>query len=85
MASYIVRMNSHVTYRDNANDKVRSVVLTYPKVADITTNRISVLTPIGAALLGMSRGQTIDWLSPTQERATLTVLDVQPGSGDMAR
>lgn len=77
MARSVVRMGSRVTYRDNANGRLRTVTLTYPHEADITSSRISILTPIGAALLGMSLGQTIRWPSPSGEAGSLTVLDVE--------
>lgn len=77
IAQHIVRMGSRVTYRDNANGRLRAVTLTYPHEADISSSRISILTPIGAALLGMSLGQTIQWPSPGGEPGSLTVLDVE--------
>ena len=52
----LVRMGSRVTYRDG--DSVREVMLIYPQDADIERKRISVLTPVGAALIalqGLSR------------------------------
>lgn len=54
----VVRMNSRVEFE--IDDGKRQVVeLVYPKDANIDEKRISVLTPIGAALIGLSPGQTI--------------------------
>jgi regulator of nucleoside diphosphate kinase len=72
----IVRMGSTVTYREDASGRVRTVTLVYPKDADIDHQRISILTPIGAALIGLSPAQTIEWPSPHGGMETLTVLDV---------
>lgn len=55
----IVRIGSSVTYLADAVE--RRVTLVMPSEADISTGRVSVLTPIGAALLGLSTGQTIEW------------------------
>lgn len=76
-APYVVRMGSHVTYSEDATKKTRKVTLVYPKDADIDQNRISILTPIGAALIGMSPTQSIQWQSPAGGVSSLTVLDVK--------
>jgi len=71
------RIGSRVTFRDDATGQVREVTLTYPAEADIAAARVSVLTPIGAALIGMSKDQTIGWQTPAGEWRPLTVLSVQ--------
>lgn len=76
----VVRMGSRVTYRDDTTGRVREVTLVYPHEADIDQNRISVLTPIGAALIGLSVGQSMEFHTPKLERRLLTVLDVQTDS-----
>lgn len=70
----IVRMGSKVTYRDE-NRGARTVTLVYPADANIDDMRISVLTPIGAALIGMQAGQSIEWSDPSGHRRMLTVVD----------
>jgi regulator of nucleoside diphosphate kinase len=75
-AANVVRMGSAVTYRDDTTSRVRKVTLVYPHDADVDQHRISVLTPIGAALIGMSTAQSIQWPSPAGEMKSLTVLDV---------
>ena len=72
----VVRMGSLVTYRDETTGRVREVTLVYPHEADIDLNRISVLSPVGAALIGLSAGQTIDFETPTRETRSLTVVAV---------
>ncbi len=72
----VVRMGSHVRYRNDRTGDVRDVVLVYPHEADIALKRISVLTPVGAALVGLSVGQSIDFQTPGHQVHSLTVLGV---------
>ncbi|MFP5511226.1 MAG: GreA/GreB family elongation factor [Alphaproteobacteria bacterium] len=67
-------------YRDLTSDRIRTVVLCYPEDEDIDQNRISVLTPVGVALLGLSAGATIPWLTRDDETRTLEILTVSPPS-----
>ncbi|OZB17477.1 MAG: hypothetical protein B7X53_06085 [Hyphomonas sp. 34-62-18] len=80
LRSDIVTIGSAVTYRDLTSDRIRTVVLCYPEDEDIDQNRISVLTPVGVALLGLSAGATIPWLTRDDETRTLEVLTVSPPS-----
>lgn len=75
-ADNVVRMGSTITYREDATGRVRTVTLVYPKDANIDEHRISILTPIGAALIGLSPAQTIEWPSPSGTMEKLTVLNV---------
>ena len=70
-------MGCRIEFRDNATGKVQTVTLVYPGEADIARGRISVLTPIGAALIGLSAGQSIDWETRSGSIKRLTVLDVR--------
>ncbi len=72
----VIRMGSTVTYRDEAADRTRTVTLVYPDAANIEQNRISILTPIGAALIGLSPQQSISWRGPDGRESLLTVLSV---------
>ncbi len=72
----VVTMGSEVTFRDEQSGQVRKVRLVYPKDEDIDNGRISILTPIGAALLGLSAGQAIDWRTRAGLDRALTVLEV---------
>jgi len=73
----IVTMESEVVFRDDATGVQKQVTLVYPKAADIEAGRVSVLTPIGAALIGLSAGQAISFATPSGERRSLTVLEVR--------
>lgn len=72
----VVRMGSQVRYSDDKTGEARDVVLVYPHEADIALKRISVLTPVGAALIGLSVGQTIEFETPSHDTRSLTVLGV---------
>ncbi len=71
----VVRMGSLVQFRTTDGDQ-RKVTLVFPADADIERNRISVMTPIGAALIGLSKGQSITWLTRDGRKQVLTVLRV---------
>ncbi|MEN3212411.1 nucleoside diphosphate kinase regulator [Methylorubrum populi] len=71
------RMGSRVDFRDNSTGRMQSVTLVYPGEADIEQGKVSILTPIGAALIGLSKGQSIDWATRTGEIRRLTVLEVR--------
>ncbi|WP_334163555.1 nucleoside diphosphate kinase regulator [Phenylobacterium sp.] len=56
-----VRLGSAVTYRDLTSGETRRVTLVCPDQADIDAGRLSVLSPVGAALLGLCAGATFSW------------------------
>jgi regulator of nucleoside diphosphate kinase len=66
--SDVVTMNSEVVYEDAVSGHQRTVRIVYPREADPVVGRISVLAPIGSALLGLRVGQEIDWRLPTGTR-----------------
>lgn len=76
LRSDVVTLGSQVEFRDEQSGQIREIVLVYPLDADIARGRVSVLTPVGAALLGLSVGQTISFHTRTGERRELTVLKV---------
>lgn len=70
----LVKMGSKVTFRDDATGQVRTVTIVYPDEADVAEGRISVLTPVGAALIGLSVSQSIEWEARDGRLRSLTVL-----------
>ena len=76
MPSDVVRMGSIVDFRSNSAQSGR-VTLVYPHEADIAFNNVSVLTPIGAALIGLSVGQSITWITSDGRERELTILNVE--------
>lgn len=82
LESEFARLGSTLHYTTDHGNTV-SVTLVLPKYADISRGYVSILTPIGVALLGLSPGQSIDWITNHGVRHTLTVNQVTqtPGSG----
>ncbi len=64
----VVTMNSEVVYEDLTTHQQRTVRVVFPKDADANTGRVSVLAPIGSALLGLRVGQTIEWAVPNGKK-----------------
>ena len=73
----VVNMGATVTFRDIDSKKVSRCTLVYPHQADASQQRISVLAPVGAALIGLSEGATIDWPVPGGKVRTLEVVSVE--------
>ncbi|MBB3345409.1 MULTISPECIES: nucleoside diphosphate kinase regulator [unclassified Luteimonas] len=75
----VVRMHTVVECED-ADGAPRHLTLVYPQEADVAKGHVSVLAPVGAALLGLSIGQCIDWPTPGGV-LRLRVTSVQPFEG----
>lgn len=73
----IVTMNSIVTFIDLDSKKQDEVTLVFPHDADIEKNKISILAPIGAALIGLRTGQTIDWPVSSEKTRRISVTNVR--------
>ncbi|MGE0724783.1 MAG: nucleoside diphosphate kinase regulator [Alphaproteobacteria bacterium] len=80
----VVTMGATVHFRDQATGQARTVTLVYPGGEDIAAGRISVITPIGAALVGLAEGQSIVWRTRTGEARELTVLSVERAPAETA-
>lgn len=74
----VVRMGSDVKFIDHEDERVHRARLVFPEEAS-GPQSISVLNPVGSALIGLGPGQSIRWTEPGGERS-LTVLEV---SGDV--
>lgn len=73
----VVTMNSRVEVEDATSGERMTVTLAYPGNADFEAGRLSVLAPVGAALLGLRTGQTIDWTLPNGRTKRVKVISVQ--------
>ena len=82
LAMAVVTMGARVAFRDEVTGQERTVTLVFPHDADLAAGRVSVLTPIGAALIGVAEGQSITWYTREGEAKTLTVLAVERLVGD---
>lgn len=74
----VVRMGSTLTYTADEGEPT-TVKLVYPAEADIEAGRISVTTPFGTALIGLSAGQSINWTARNGRVHRLTVTAVNNG------
>src|SRR5690606_3223251 len=79
----IARMGSSIRYRTDSGQE-QTVTLVYPADADIALGRVSVMTPIGTALIGLRAGQAISWRDRSDKRHVLTVVEVKPPVADEA-
>jgi regulator of nucleoside diphosphate kinase len=87
MPADIVTMNSRVTFEDEATGDATTVTLVYPSAAG-AAGTVSILAPVGSALLGLAKGQHIDWPTPDGHERRLRVLEIsyQPeAAGDLHR
>ena len=73
---HVATMNSQVRYTDETEGVTRVVALVYPPAARAGKAMVSVLSPVGSALLGLSAGQTIDWDFPDGSRRRLKLEEV---------
>jgi regulator of nucleoside diphosphate kinase len=80
----VVQMGSTVEFRFD-DGQHRRATLVFPGEADFAQGRISILTPIGAALIGLSPGQSIAWTARDGRQHRLTVLSVAQPDTDAAR
>jgi regulator of nucleoside diphosphate kinase len=83
----VVTMNSVVTFKDESSSDELTVTLVYPAGAS-APGTVSILAPVGSALLGLTVGQQINWPTPDGRQRHLRVLDIeyQPeASGDLYR
>lgn len=80
MRDDVITIGSAVAYRDLGMAREHTVTVVYPENANIEEGRISVLTPVGVALLGLSPGATISWVTRDDETRQLEVLEVRPPS-----
>lgn len=74
--SDLVMMNSKVTFLTVQEDKTMTIVLTYPTEANFEEGKISILAPLGSALIGLRIGQEINWMFPDGKTKTLRILEV---------
>jgi regulator of nucleoside diphosphate kinase len=75
----VVTMNSTVTLRDLETREKETYTLVYPEKADIANDRLSVLAPVGTAILGQRVGDELKWRVPAGwRRFKVERVDYQP-------
>nr|WP_315399839.1 nucleoside diphosphate kinase regulator [uncultured Duganella sp.] len=72
----VVTMNATVRFEIEAPREQLCLKLVYPRDLAGTADAISILTPIGSALLGLSVGEAIDWPRPDGQLARVRILEV---------
>lgn len=76
--SDVVRINSRVKVAEH--DKVMEITLVTPDKANIRERKVSVMAPIGAALIGFRKGQQVQWKVPAGIK-TFTIVEVENRAG----
>lgn len=81
----LVTMNSRIRVRDLASGGEMTYQLVFPGDADIERNKISILAPIGTALLGYRVGDIVEWEAPAGlKRMRIEEILYQPeAAGDL--
>lgn len=73
----VVAMDSIVTFTDLDSAEEKTIQLVYPQDADVAKMKISVLSPVGSALIGLKIGGTIEWPVPQGKVRRLQVTAVK--------
>ena len=88
MPDNVVTMHSQVRFRILDSGKEFEKVLVYPREIDGSEDKLSILTPVGTALLGLEVGAHIDWPAPAGKTTQVEIVEIlyQPErAGDYAR
>ncbi|WP_114767117.1 nucleoside diphosphate kinase regulator [Vibrio rhodolitus] len=72
----VVTMNSRVRFIIEATKKEFEMTLVYPRDMDNSLDKVSILAPIGSALLGLSIGDSIHWPKPDGTDVNVTIQDI---------
>jgi regulator of nucleoside diphosphate kinase len=72
----VVTMNSLVRVKDVQSGKERDLLIVYPNQANVDLGKISILTPVGIALIGLRVGQSIDMVVPNGKTKQIQVVEV---------
>lgn len=76
MPDNVVTMNSTVVFRVEESHKEFSLTLVYPRDSDGAGDKISILAPVGSALLGLSEGDSISWPKPGGGQLNVRIIKV---------
>jgi len=74
--SDLVRMNMTVTFITLQDEKKSTLTLVYPEDANSAEGKISILAPLGSALIGLRVNQEINWMFPDGKTKTIKILEV---------
>jgi regulator of nucleoside diphosphate kinase len=76
MAPDVVTMRSRILFEDVETGRRREATLVYPEEADMAQSKVSVLAPVGLAVLGLKVGDVIEWPLPNERRARLRIVEL---------
>ena len=71
----VVRINSTVRIKAEEKDEIMEFMLVTPDRADIKHKKISIMAPLGTALIGFRKGQQVKWRMPAGQK-TFTIVEV---------
>jgi len=71
----VVRLNSKVKIKESNKDKLMELMLVTPEKADIKERKISIMAPMGTALIGFRQGQKVAWQVPSGKKE-FTIVEV---------
>jgi len=74
----VVRLNSTVRIKPEDKDYIMELKIVTPDKADIKERKISIMSPIGTALIGFRQGENVKWQVPSGKK-TFTILEVNNG------
>lgn len=72
----VVQLNSVVEVEDQSTNKLMNFQIVLPSQANLKENKISILAPIGIALIGFKKDQLVEWQMPAGKR-TLKIVNVE--------
>ena len=73
----VITMNSTARFVDEHNGAEHEITLVYPHQVDGSRDKVSILAPVGTALLGLRVGDRIEWPAPGGSTLTLRVLSIK--------
>jgi len=80
MPADVIMMNSRARFREETSGREYELTLAWPHEANAADGKVSIFSPAGSALLGLSVGQHIDWQTPEGHAIQLRVLAVSHGA-----
>ena len=76
--AHIIALDRRARFREETSGREYELTLAWPHEASAAEGKVSIFSPAGSALLGLSIGQQIDWQTPEGHAIRLTVLAVSP-------
>ena len=72
----VVRLNSFVQVQDQGNNNIMDFHIVLPSQANLNEKKISILAPLGIALIGFKKGQVVEWQMPAGKKS-LKIVEVK--------